>query len=66
MHRQWRRLTKSKNAILIDGRGQYAGADKSLQIQSTGRVLEAREDKRRQRLHQPRPDRRPTASRCPT
>ncbi|MCY7388910.1 MAG: DUF4962 domain-containing protein [Burkholderiales bacterium] len=43
MHRNWRRLTKSKNAILIDGHGQYAGADKSLQIQSAGRVLEARE-----------------------
>ncbi len=44
MHRQWRRLTKSKNAILIDGRGQYAGADKALQIQSAGRVLAARHD----------------------
>ena len=43
MHRQWRRLTKSKNAILIDGCGQYAGADKSRQIQSVGKVLEARE-----------------------
>ena len=43
MHRNWRRLTKSKNAILIDGQGQYAGADKSLQIQSAGAVLEARE-----------------------
>ena len=41
MHRNWRRLTKSKNAILIDGRGQYAGTDKSLQIQSAGKVLEA-------------------------
>lgn len=44
MHRQWRRLTKSKNAVLIDGRGQYAGADKSRQIQSAGSVLEARQD----------------------
>jgi hypothetical protein len=44
MHTRWRRLTKSKNAILIDGRGQYAGVDKSIQIQSTGKVLEARED----------------------
>lgn len=44
MHRNWRRLTKSKNAILIDGLGQYAGADKSLQIKSVGRVLDARED----------------------
>ena len=43
MNRNWRRLTKSKNAILIDGRGQYAGGDKSLQIQSTGKVLEATE-----------------------
>lgn len=41
MHRNWRRLTKSKNAILIDGHGQYAGADKARQIQSAGKVLEA-------------------------
>ncbi len=45
MHRNWRRLTKSKNAILIDGHGQYAGTDKSLQIQSAGNVLEACENK---------------------
>ncbi|WP_418320679.1 DUF4962 domain-containing protein [Piscinibacter sakaiensis] len=44
MHRNWRRLTKSKNAILIDGNGQYAGADKAKQIQAVGRVLEAREE----------------------
>jgi Heparinase II/III-like protein len=44
MHRQWRRLTKSKNAILIDGKGQYAGTDKALQIRSAGRVLAATED----------------------
>ena len=44
MHLQWRRLTKSKNAILIDGRGQYAGADKPRQIQASGRVLETRHD----------------------
>lgn len=43
MHRRWRRLTKSKNAILIDGKGQYAGTDKALQIQSAGRVLAAEE-----------------------
>lgn len=43
MHRQWRRLTKSKNALLIDGKGQYAGSDKALQIQSAGRVLAAEE-----------------------
>ena len=41
MHRNWRRLTKSKNAILIDGQGQYAGADKALQIKSAGQVLAA-------------------------
>ena len=41
MHRNWRRLTKSKNAILIDGKGQYAGSDKALQIQSVGKVIEA-------------------------
>lgn len=47
MHRHWRRLTKSKNAILIDGKGQYAGTDKALQIQSAGRVLAATEDAER-------------------
>lgn len=44
MHRQWRRLTKRKNAILINGCGQYAGTDKALQIQAGGQVLAARED----------------------
>ncbi len=43
MHRQWRRLTKSKNASLIDGKGQYAGADKALQIRTAGQVLAATE-----------------------
>lgn len=47
MHRNWRRQTKSKNAILIDGRGQYAGTDKSLQIRATGKVLAASEDAER-------------------
>ena len=41
MHREWRRRTRSKNAILIDGRGQYAGDDKALAMRATGRIVEA-------------------------
>ncbi|WP_353474542.1 DUF4962 domain-containing protein [Salipiger sp. H15] len=41
MHQAWRRQTLSKNAILIDGKGQYAGKDKAIAVQSTGRVLAA-------------------------
>ncbi len=41
MHRNWRRQTRSKNAVLIDGRGQYAGDDKAKQIQANGRVVSA-------------------------
>lgn len=43
MHQNWRRQTISKNAILINGKGQYAGRNKALQIKSTGQILEARE-----------------------
>jgi hypothetical protein len=41
MHRRWRKRTLSKNALLIDGRGQYDGDDKAQQIQAQGRVLQA-------------------------
>ena len=44
MHREWRRQTRSKNAILIDGEGQYAGRDKALAMKARGRILEAREE----------------------
>ncbi|MEL7180398.1 MAG: DUF4962 domain-containing protein [Pseudomonadota bacterium] len=46
MHRNWRRQTRSKNAILINGKGQYAEKDKSKAMASTGRILaaEQRED----------------------
>lgn len=43
MHQEWRKQTISKNAILINGKGQYAGRDKALQIQSTGTILVAEE-----------------------
>ena len=43
MHQAWRKQTVSKNAILINGKGQYAGRDKSLQMQSTGEILVAEE-----------------------
>ncbi|WP_339281923.1 DUF4962 domain-containing protein [Paenibacillus sp. FSL H8-0282] len=41
MHMQWRRQTRSKNAILIDGKGQYAGTDKSKNMAAYGKVLKA-------------------------
>lgn len=41
MHRNWRRQTKSKNAILINGKGQYADADKTLTMRATGEILTA-------------------------
>ncbi|MBD2862658.1 DUF4962 domain-containing protein [Paenibacillus oceani] len=40
MHLQWRRQTRSKNVILIDGQGQYAGPDKVLNMAASGTVLE--------------------------
>jgi len=46
MHRQWRRQTRSKNAILINGKGQYAEKDKSKAMNAAGRIIaaETRED----------------------
>lgn len=41
MHLNWRRQTRSKNALLIDGRGQYAGRDKALNLEASGRVEDA-------------------------
>ncbi|MEM9583383.1 MAG: DUF4962 domain-containing protein [Pseudomonadota bacterium] len=41
MHRNWRRQTKSKNAILINGKGQFAGNDKPKNMASTGKILTA-------------------------
>jgi hypothetical protein len=41
MHQNWRRQTLSKNAVLIDGKGQYAGKDKARAMQSTGRITAA-------------------------
>ena len=41
MHQNWRRQTCSKNAILIDGKGQYAGKDKAQAMQSAGRIITA-------------------------
>lgn len=43
MHRQWRRQTRSKNAILINGKGQYAEKDKSRAMRATGKILAAEE-----------------------
>jgi hypothetical protein len=39
MHQKWRRQTRSKNAILINGNGQYADKDKARAIRSSGRLL---------------------------
>lgn len=46
MHQNWRRQTRSKNAILINGQGQYAGKDKAKAMRATGKidVAEERED----------------------
>ncbi|MEP1207654.1 MAG: DUF4962 domain-containing protein [Rhizobiaceae bacterium] len=46
MHQKWRRQTRSKNGILINGKGQYAGKDKAKAMQSSGNILvaEQRED----------------------
>ncbi|MFK7860803.1 MAG: DUF4962 domain-containing protein [Granulosicoccus sp.] len=46
MHQNWRRQTRSKNAILIDGKGQYAAKDKALAMRSSGQLIcaEQRED----------------------
>ena len=39
MHRNWRRQTRSKNAVLINGTGQYGDMDKALAARATGRIL---------------------------
>lgn len=46
MHQKWRRQTVSKNAILINGKGQYADKDKTKAMAATGRIVtaEARDD----------------------
>ncbi|MFI3226978.1 MAG: DUF4962 domain-containing protein [Clostridia bacterium] len=38
MHVKWRRQTRSKNTLLIDGRGQYAEMDQIKQLAATGEV----------------------------
>jgi hypothetical protein len=43
MHREWRRQTRSKNAILINGKGQYAGKDKAKALAASGRIVAAEE-----------------------
>jgi hypothetical protein len=44
MHRQWRRQTRSKNALLIGGRGQYAERDKAQAKAASGKLLAVRQD----------------------
>ena len=41
MHRTWRRQTRSKNAILINGKGQYAEKDKPRAMGASGKILAA-------------------------
>ncbi|MEM8870443.1 MAG: DUF4962 domain-containing protein [Pseudomonadota bacterium] len=43
MHRNWRRQTRSKNAITINGKGQYAETDKSKAMAANGRIVAAQE-----------------------
>lgn len=44
MHRLWRRQTRSKNAILIGGKGQYAERDKALGKAASGKLLAVKQD----------------------
>lgn len=44
MHTEWRKKTRSKNALLINGEGQYAGMDKILAKRSTGEILDVVEE----------------------
>ncbi|MEM7256195.1 MAG: DUF4962 domain-containing protein [Pseudomonadota bacterium] len=43
MHQKWRRQTLSKNAILINGKGQYADRDKARTLCATGNITRAEE-----------------------
>lgn len=43
MHKDWRRQTCSKNAILINGKGQYADNDKAKAMRATGEIIVAEE-----------------------
>lgn len=43
MHRDWRRQTRSKNAVLIGGKGQYAEKDKALARRAAGKIVEVEE-----------------------
>ncbi|MFK7893463.1 MAG: DUF4962 domain-containing protein [Granulosicoccus sp.] len=43
MHQTWRRQTRSKNAILINGHGQYADRDKARTLRATGSIIRAEE-----------------------
>lgn len=45
MHRNWRRQTLSKNAVLIDGHGQYADDDKFLARRAGGSLLQHLEER---------------------
>ncbi len=43
MHQKWRRQTRSKNALLINGKGQYADRDKARTLKATGEITRAEE-----------------------
>ena len=43
MHQKWRRQTLSKNAILINGKGQYADKDKAKALAAQGRIIAAQQ-----------------------
>ncbi|WP_417524552.1 DUF4962 domain-containing protein, partial [Marinovum sp.] len=51
MHRLWRRQTVSKNAILINGKGQYADKDKARAMAATGKILAAEEREDHMYIH---------------
>jgi hypothetical protein len=39
MHKNWRKQTRAHNALLIDGKGQYAGDDDRLCLEAKGRIV---------------------------
>jgi len=41
MHQNWRRQTRSKNAIMINGKGQYSGKDKTEAMRAKGQIITA-------------------------
>jgi len=52
MHKQWRRQTKSHNALLINGQGQYAEMDKAKQFAAKGMICEVNQNEQYVYIHE--------------